>query len=32
LEYLAGRPHVAKFYREPPEEGVAGATIVELKD
>jgi DNA mismatch repair protein MutS2 len=30
-EMLAKNPHVAKFYAAPPEEGGAGATIVELK-
>jgi DNA mismatch repair protein MutS2 len=30
-ELLQHNPHVAKFYVAPPEEGGAGATIVELK-
>ncbi|MDP8989980.1 MAG: Smr/MutS family protein, partial [Acidobacteriota bacterium] len=30
-ELLARHPHVEKFYVAPPEEGGAGATIVELK-
>jgi DNA mismatch repair protein MutS2 len=30
-ELLTAHPHVEKFYVAPPEEGGAGATIVELK-
>jgi len=30
-DLLARHPHVEKFYVAPPEEGGAGATIVELK-
>lgn len=30
-EMFAGHPHVEKFYLAPPQEGGAGATIVELK-
>lgn len=30
-DLLSGHPHVAKFYPAPPNEGGAGATVVELK-
>jgi DNA mismatch repair protein MutS2 len=30
-ELFAGHPQVEKFYLAPPQEGGAGATIVELK-
>jgi DNA mismatch repair protein MutS2 len=30
-EMLSTHPHVAKFYEATPQEGGAGATIVELK-
>jgi DNA mismatch repair protein MutS2 len=31
-EYLTASPHVARFYQASPNEGGAGATIVELRD
>lgn len=31
-EYLTSSPHVARFYQASPNEGGAGATIVELRD
>jgi DNA mismatch repair protein MutS2 len=30
-DMLASHPHVAKFYGATPQEGGAGATIIELK-
>jgi DNA mismatch repair protein MutS2 len=30
-ELLKDNPHVEKFYTAPPEQGGAGATVVELK-